>query len=466
MKTLDRYIVRSFLFSALLWLVILMTMRIVIDLFVNMDEFVKLGEELDKSFGEIMLDIVTYYGYQSLLYFTELGGVIIVAAAVFTLGLMNHTNELTATLASGVSLHRITWPIILCAMLLGGLVILDQEVLIPPNADKLVRSRDDVPGTATFAIRLMADGGGSVWYSHEFRPAEKVMDRPVVIIRQTARRNNKYRAMARLSGTRARPAKIDDVSGWLISEGWLSRMEGSGWPQTPRWTKIYTSTVGPGKLLALSGQGRGGNTPSLNVKAKDRQYGMTIMAKRFDPDPPIDGIVRGGKLDQPKFEFRGENGQSLGCFLATSARWVPAENKQPSHWQLTGGALFYPSDLTADDLVLRRSSRWLDYMSTWQISRLLKLRRVPDHRSAVLARHLRITDPINNLVMLLLGLPFILSRERNIKASATLCLLMVGAYYAFIYICRYMGLAPVWAAWLPILLFAPVAIVMFDSVKT
>jgi hypothetical protein len=44
--------------------------------------------------------------------------------------------------------------------------------------------------------------------------------------------------------------------------------------------------------------------------------------------------------------------------------------------------------------------------------------------------------------------------------------LITGTFLAFIYICRYMGLPPVWSAWLPTLLFGPVAVVMFDSVRT
>jgi len=92
--------------------------------------------------------------------------------------------------------------------------------------------------------------------------------------------------------------------------------------------------------------------------------------------------------------------------------------------------------------------------------------RVPDMRRALLIKHIRFADPINNLVMLLLGLPFILSRQRNIKASAGLCLLMVGAFYAFVHVCRYTGLSPTLAAWLPAMLFGPVSVVMLDSVKT
>ena len=84
----------------------------------------------------------------------------------------------------------------------------------------------------------------------------------------------------------------------------------------------------------------------------------------------------------------------------------------------------------------------------------------------MLTLHIRVANPINNLVMLLLGLPFILSRLRNIKASAFLCLAVVGAFYVFVYFCRYLDIPPVWSAWLPTLVFGPVAVVMLDSIKT
>ena len=100
------------------------------------------------------------------------------------------------------------------------------------------------------------------------------------------------------------------------------------------------------------------------------------------------------------------------------------------------------------------------------LTRLIHTGQVPDLRAALLAKHIRFTEAINNIVMLLLGLPFILSRERNVKASAALCLLIVATFFVFIYVCRYMPVDPTIAAWLPILLFGPVSVVMLDSVKT
>ena len=69
-------------------------------------------------------------------------------------------------------------------------------------------------------------------------------------------------------------------------------------------------------------------------------------------------------------------------------------------------------------------------------------------------------------ILAFLAIPFILSRERNIKASAGLSVLMAVSYFAFIHICRLVGLPPILAAFLPILLFGTVAAVMLDSIKT
>ncbi len=122
MKTLDRYIVRNFLSAAILWFLILMSLRGVIDMFVNMDEFAKAASMRKETFLQLIGDIVNYYGYQSIAYVTELGGVIIVSAATFSLARMNHTNELTAMLASGVSLRRVVAPIVACSMAMGALL--------------------------------------------------------------------------------------------------------------------------------------------------------------------------------------------------------------------------------------------------------------------------------------------------------------------------------------------------------
>ena len=192
---------------------------------------------------------------------------------------------------------------------------------------------------------------------------------------------------------------------------------------------------------------------------------MTLSAEGFQHDPNTDGEDTSAVLTNPRFSFAVGNSQPIGTFLADSARWIPDQDGR-GHWKLTNGRLFYASDLTKEDLLLRESSKWVQYMSSAQLTGLLKLNRVPDRKRAQMIQHLRVAEPMNNLIMLLLGLPFILSRERNVKASAGLCLLIVGSFYLFIYTSRFIGLPPAWAAWLPILIFGPISVVMFDTVKT
>lgn len=445
-RTLDKYVIGNFIFTALLFFAVGMSLRVVSDLFANMDEFAKQG----KSFTETLSIIGTYYGYQSLVYLVELGGVIIVAAAAFTLARMNHTNELTATLAAGVSLHRVIWPIVLCAMLLGGIIVVDKELVIPRVAHKLVRSRDDVPGTTGFMIRAMSDKKKSVLYSKRYIPAEKVCRYP-----HLWPRNEDYKAIGQIRAKRGYPGELDGRNGWFFVNGHLWKFGGEGhWQYLPGTKSIYTG-AGPAKLLSLAGLGMDSKKAVRNVLAEDRQYNMELRAERFSPSG-------GGRLTRPRFTFRYDNGQLLGVITAKSAVWDAVGDR----WRLSGGEIFYPSDLTPKDVVLRHSSRWLDYMSTEQIGELLRREKVSDRRMAAMIKHVRITEPINNLVMLLVGLPFILSRERNIKTSAGMCLLSVGAFYIFVYMCRYIALPPILSAWLPILVFAPIAVLMLDSVKT
>jgi lipopolysaccharide export LptBFGC system permease protein LptF len=450
-RTLDRYIVRSFLFALLLWFVVLMALRVVTDLFVNMDEFAKLG----LPFGELMTYIGSYYAYQSMLYVTELGGVIVVAAAAFTLAKMNQTNELVAMLASGVSLYRVVWPIVICAMLCCGLIVLDRELLIPPNAEKLSRVRDEFLNPGKFDIRAIADENGAVWYAPVFDPAEEEMQNVAVILRDRAHAKVAEVRSQRHETALARPGTLGGRRGWMLTRAILvpAGPAGTQWANAPMSDRIIARS-GPDEIRQRLREGEG--EAKLDLVLPD--YGGMKLTGRFDRAT--------GRITEPRFTF-SIAGQSLATVTGKSAVYAAPEGGGPDwRWRLEDGRLFLPSDLTTEDLVLRRSSKWMDFLSVGQLTTLSRMKRVPDERSVRLLIQARATEPINNLIMLLLGLPFILSRERNIKASASLCLLMVGTFYAFIYICRYMDLPPMWAAWLPVLLFGPLAAVMIDSIKT
>ncbi len=443
MRTLDRYVVRNFLLAALLWFLVLMSMRVVVDLFVNMDEFAEGGRPIE----QVLVHIIRYYSAHSLVYFVELGGLILVAAAAFTLARMNHTNELTAILASGVSLYRVIVPILACSALLSGLIVIDREYLIPRISPYLARSIDDLVETNSqrFQVRLVPDENRTVWYTWAFFPATEEMDNPSALVRD--RRNTLDMVV---SGEKAR-WDATHKRGWLIkspslvaTEGWLNRQSGR---------RIYTN-LPPQKLAQSLSQG---------TAALDAEYGMKISADRLIPATPDAPAV----MVKPRFDFLDREGKRIAIIFADTASYQPVggEVRQAS-WELRRGYGLVPSDLSPEDLVLRQHSRWMELLSTGELGDLLQTRRMPNLGQIRLARQIRFSEPVVNFLMPLLALPFILSRERNIKTSVGLCIGILAAFVGFVYACRYVNMSPVLAAWLPVMIFGPISLVTVDSVKT
>ncbi len=466
MKTLDRYVVRNFLISALLCFVTLMALRVMADLFFNMDEFAKKRADEEKSLRLVAGEIATYYGYQSLAYFRELGGVIIVAAAAFSLGRMNHTNELTAMLASGVSLRRVLLPIVLCAVGLNVLVVLDTELLIPRFKGQLIRSRDDVEGLDSLRIRALTDAKKSSWYSHKFFPAEGRLVSPMIILR-----DEQYAEIGHVTGPEA--AYDRAARRWVFAPAGrrdaVLHVPGLSMPPT---TSFVQTLVGPEEILRHirslpAGQNVDWSAVTyINCPEYPPQtvgpLRLEIAGGRLDLDH-VEGRPVGTVLHDARFSFY--HGQvELGRFEAQQAAYRPG-GRNPG-WVLRGGRLSYQCDLDPPELALRQSGSATNYMSTAELTHLLRTGRVSDPANAVLVRHSRFADYVNNILLLLVAVPFILSRERNIKSSAALTVLMVGTVYVFIHLSRYVGLSPALAAWLPMLVFGPVAALNVDSVKT
>jgi lipopolysaccharide export LptBFGC system permease protein LptF len=470
MKTLDRYVARSFLFCCLVVFLVFMGLRIIGDLFVNMDEFVK-G---DRQFLEVLGHVVNYYGAQSLVYITELGGVTVTFGAAFTLARMNKSNELTAMLASGVSLYRVLLPILVGSIGLVGLIVVDREVLIPRIAPRLAVDRGERAETETYQVRLMPDERKSVWYAVEFHPTEGLMKEMTVVIRSEAGR--------RLGLVSAEEATAGPLAGY--GEGWHARQaklvgsQDEPWPRNQSSTAIY-SQVDP---QGIQRRAHGGTVPAdptavADVELVDDIYGMRLRADRFVPEPGQDDQLS-GRLIEPQFAFYAqpeplEEGAEapatvaepklLAVVHATQARWDASRRC----WELTDGAVFVPSDLSPADILLRQSGRWTQYVSFARLGELIDQGLVSNDRAALMSRHLRITEPLNTLMMLLLPMTFILSRERNVKASVGMSVLVVGVFYISTYMIRYVDNIPaVWAAWIPTLVFGPIAVALLDNIKT
>src|SRR5258706_12716340 len=139
-----------------------------------------------------------------------------VAGAAFTLIRSPRFNELSAMLSSGVPLLRVASPIIIVSLVLNGLLLLDQELLIPSIIPKLVRSRQEAGQETTskdFQIPAMQDEHNAILNVARYRPGE----RPVMYELTLVERDKADRAVAKIV---ARRADWDPATkSWLLTDG-------------------------------------------------------------------------------------------------------------------------------------------------------------------------------------------------------------------------------------------------------
>ena len=354
---LDRYVIRNMLFSYLVVFAVFVGLRIVVDLFTEIDEFT----ETMLPAGAVMQNIVSYYGYHLFQYYQEFAGPIVVFAALFTLFRIRRANETVALLSSGISLHRLLWPVAMVGIVLNSLLIVNQELIIPNIAEKLVRTQDNSLGNRNVPVQLQTD------------------------------RNN------------------------ALLLGDLNALEGT-------MTDVFLITRDQwGRMISLQ------HSPRALWDASHRRWVM-------------------------------ENTDSL----QTSS---PEEIEHRS-------SVFYPTDLSPPELSLRTSSEYLRFQST---SRLVEMSQQPYLRQRMgmdldLEKHFRFTNPIINVIILLLAAPLITSREpKSVFLQMVKGLLMIVGAFALAFTCQQLGtghLRPLMAAWLPVVLFGPAAVLMLDSVKT
>ncbi len=178
MKILDRYIIRVFLTNYVISFLVLVGLYVVLDMVFNFDELLGMEKQTTQSGLETMIGFVRdagdYYFYQIFLYFVQLSGIIPIVAAAFTLIRLSHFNELSALLSAGVPLLRVAAPMILCALLLNGLLLVDQELVIPQMIPKLVRKHDEIREVVrnSFPIRAMQDDKKALLFARRFFPSD------------------------------------------------------------------------------------------------------------------------------------------------------------------------------------------------------------------------------------------------------------------------------------------------------
>jgi len=176
---LDRYLLRSLIVNYLIGLSVMLSLYIVLDMFVNMDEFTEHGYPVWK----IALNMASYYWPNMFLYFSQLSGIITLVACMATLARARQQNELTAVLASGVSLYRLAAPIMAFGIVTTALLVLDTEVIVPSIAHLLARDHDDADGSQAYEVLFMPDRNNVLLSARQYHPIHKDLTRLLALVR-------------------------------------------------------------------------------------------------------------------------------------------------------------------------------------------------------------------------------------------------------------------------------------------
>src|SRR5262249_19777570 len=100
----------------------------------------------------VVRHIVTYYGYKVTQIFDRLCVAIVLLAAMFTVAWMQRNNEQVPLLSAGMSTRRVVRPGLLCAFVMLGLSMVNQEVVIPRIGHRLAQDRDDPVGQKEVSV--------------------------------------------------------------------------------------------------------------------------------------------------------------------------------------------------------------------------------------------------------------------------------------------------------------------------
>jgi LPS export ABC transporter permease LptF/LPS export ABC transporter permease LptG len=121
-QLLDMYLLRSFFYYFILLTAGFILLFEVFTFFDLLDDIARHRSGL--------LDVVTYFFYLASYLFYQLAPLAALVAVLITLGVMTKNNELVAFKAAGISLYRISLPLLLAGVFLAaGLVILDDTYL-------------------------------------------------------------------------------------------------------------------------------------------------------------------------------------------------------------------------------------------------------------------------------------------------------------------------------------------------
>ena len=377
MFILDRYLLRQFIGTFVVCYCSLTGLYIVFDAFTNLDGFLRAGEKA----GGLLPLFCSFYGYKAIMFFDVLSGLLTLAAAMFTVAMIQRHNEMTALLAAGISRLRVVRPMIVAGVVISILAAMSRELVIPKFRDELSRKSQDLVGDIAQTIKPCYDNQTGVLLNGAgtFRDAQRISQ-----------------------ANFGMPFGLDHYGKHIVAADAFYRP-----PEGDR----------PGGYLLVDVHEPKGldARPSLSYK------GQPVLITRRD-----------AAWLQPN-----------QCFVVSNVTFE----------QLTGGQAFK------------------QFAATWQLIEGLHNPSMDYGADVRVEVHGRVVKPFLDVTLLMLGLPLVVTRHnRNVFIAISMGLGIVTLFSMTVLTMQFLGskglfLSPAQAAWVPLLIFVPVAVAMFEGMR-
>lgn len=273
--TFDRYLIRRFLHVFAILFVTTFGLYVVIDGFTNVDEF----QQADDSALGVLSTMAVYYAFQSSL-FLKLAGLIIAEISIMVVfALLLKNSELQPVLAAGVPTYRLVVPLIGGMLVVNGLLIANQELVIPRIAHRLTAPRD-AQKKDTHRVEPIYDYNRIHLDGETMYPAERRIERAQFTLPVPEIAHNLTTLKAREAVYREETG--DRPSGWLLRD---VAPRGNRLDLTSRGEKIVRVQNEPAHVFVVTDVGfdqlynrnqgyRYLSTPELIRRVQSPSYGL------------------------------------------------------------------------------------------------------------------------------------------------------------------------------------------------
>jgi lipopolysaccharide export system permease protein len=244
--------------------------------------------------------------------------------------------------------------------------------------------------------------------------------------------------------------------------------------------------------LSLDSKNLGGEAPAVMQSRRDSQTRILLGGRLIVPGEQ--------KIVDPCFILPREWEQFGRQLSAREAHFKPATADHPAGYQMVGvtapkalltqpsfkhdgvpivitrpdaawllpDQIFVVSDVAFE--FLAAGTTWRDFASTGELIRQVRNPSTQLGADIRVAIHGRFLQPILDTTLIFLGLPLIVSRtNRNPFLAIGLCLAIVSIFMIVTLGCQSLGstgwLRPTLAVWLPLMIFAPLAVAMSDPLR-